>query len=111
MGYGQRCLPLLDRFNFRNPDEWPRSKRRFKQFRSAAGLVTKDEERQVSALLYCLGGEADDFLTSTNISAADRKKCNSVVAKFDGFFKVRRNIICEQARFNKRNQLIVESAE
>ena len=103
-------LPPPDRFNFCNPDEWPKWKRRFEQFRSAAGLVTEDEEREVSTLLYCLE-EADDVLTSTNISAADRKKYISVVAKFDSFFKVRRNVIFEQARFNKRNQLDGKSAE
>ena len=102
-----------DRFNFRNPDEWPISKwkRRFEQFRSASGLATEDELRQVSTLLYCLGEEADDVLTSTNISEDDRKEYSSVVAKFDGFFQVRRNVIFERARFNKRNQLAGESAE
>ena len=34
-----------------------------------------------------------------------RKKYTGVLRKFDGFFKVRRNIIFERARFNRRNQL------
>ena len=34
----------------------------------ASGLSKEDEERQVSTLLYCLGEEADDVLTSMNIS-------------------------------------------
>ena len=53
-----------DPFNFRNSDEWP------EQFRSASGLESEGEQRQVSTLLYCFGEEADDVrvLTSTNIS-------------------------------------------
>ena len=100
-----------DPFNFRNPDEWPRWKRRFEQFRSASGLADEAELRQVSTLLYCLGEEADDVLTSTNITEENRKKYSEVMAKFDGFFKIRKNVIFERARFNRRNQRESESAE
>ena len=62
-----------DPFNFRKPDEWPKWKRRFKQFRSASGLESESKPCQVSTLLYCLGEEADDILTSTNITKGDRK--------------------------------------
>ena len=65
----------------------------------------------MSALLYCLGETADDVLTSTNISSEDRKKYDSVMAKFDEFFGVRRNVIFERAKFNRRIQLPGESAE
>jgi hypothetical protein len=34
-----------------------------------------------------------------------------VMEKFDSFFKVRKNMIFERARFNQRNQLNGESAE
>ena len=100
-----------DPFNFWNPDEWPKWKRRFEQFRSASGLDSESEQRQVSTLLYCLGEEADDVLTSTNISEENWKKYSEVMAKFDGFFKVRRNVILERARFNRRSQPEGESAE
>ena len=99
-------------FNFKCPDEWPKWKRRFEQFRTASGLaVDEDQTRQVSTLLYCLGGEADDVLTSTNITEEERKQYASVLKKFDDFFKVRRNVIFERARFNGRNQLDAETAE
>lgn len=104
-------LPPPDPFNFRSPDEWPKWKRRFEQYRSASGLASEDEPRQVSTLLYCLGEEADDVLTSTNITDESRKKYSEVMAKFDTFFNVRRNVIFERARFNRRNQGQNESAE
>ena len=55
--------------------------------------------------------EADDVLTTTGISAADRKKYEKVIEKFDRFYDVRTNIIYERARFNRRNQEPGESVE
>ena len=98
-------------FDFRNPDEWPRWKRRFEQFRLASGLSAESDDRQVSTLLYCMGENAEDILASTNISDDDRKKYASVVRQFDDFFKVRKNVIFERARFNRRCQAAGETAE
>ena len=83
-------------FNFKHPDEWSKWKRRFEQHRLASGLAaSEDEPRQVSTLLYCMGEEANDILCSTNISSAYRAKYNSVMGKFDEYFKVRKNVIFE----------------
>ena len=98
-------------FSFRHPDEWPKWKRRFEQFRSASGLSSEEQERQVSTLLYTMGEEADDILTSTNITQEHRKIYDRVVAKFDAFFQVRKNVIFERARFNRRSQNNDESVE
>ena len=65
----------------------------------------------MSTLLYCLGEEADDVLTSTNITQESRKKFADVIQKFDKFFKVRKNVIFERARFNQRSQGESETAE
>ena len=64
-------------FNFRNPDDWPKWKRRFEQYRLASGLSGESDARQVSTLLYCLGEEAEDVLTSANASEEDRKKLDT----------------------------------
>ena len=42
------------KFNFSNPDEWPKWRRRFEQFRIASGMAGESEERQISTLLYYL---------------------------------------------------------
>ena len=68
-------------FNFKAPDEWPRWRRRFEQFRIASGLI------------------------STNATEADRADYALVIGKFDAFFRVRLNVIFERARFNRRSQL------
>ena len=86
-------------FNFAKLDEWPKWKKRFEQYRNASGLDTEPETQQIDTLLYCLGGKADSVLTSTNITAEDRKKYQKVIDKFDSHFKVRRNTIFERAGF------------
>ena len=60
-------------FNFRQPDDWSRWKRRFEQFRAASGLDAETALKQVSTLLYCMGEEADTVLSSTNITEEQRK--------------------------------------
>ena len=50
-------------------------------------------------------------LASTNITEEEKKVYETVCGKFDDFFKVRRNVIFERARFNRRNQLEGEPAE
>lgn len=98
-------------FRFDSPDEWPKWRRRFEQFRIASGLSGEGEERQVSTLLYCLGEDAEDVLASTAITDAARKKYSDVLSHFDTFFKVRKNVIFERARFNRRVQGESESVE
>ena len=58
-----------------------------------------------------MGEEADDVLTSTGISTTDRQDYDKVMEKFDDFFKVRKNLVYERAKFNRRNQGDVESVE
>ena len=102
---------LPEPFDFQRPDDWMKWKRCFECFRLASGLAKEDEARQVSALLYCMGDQADSVLTSTKIATEERLKYNSVMSKFDEYFKVRWNVILERARFNQRNQLAGESVE
>ena len=82
-------------FPFKVPDQWQQWKKRFDcdQYRLASGLSGESDERQISTLLYCMGEDAEETLTSTNITEEDRKEYARVVRKFDEFFKVRKNVI------------------
>ena len=91
-------LSVMAAFPFNTPDHWPKWKRHFQQYHLASGLSRESEERQVNTLLYCLGKEAKDILASTNIGEEDRKKYDSVLAKFDSFFSVRKNMISYRVR-------------
>jgi len=75
------------------------------------GVGPIQEIWQVSTLLYCLEEEADDILASTDIMDEDQKKYSEVLAKFNGHFKVRKNVIFEQARFNRQEQEEGETVE
>ena len=99
------------RSHFKKPDEWHRWKRCFEQFHLASGLSTEGDERQISTLLYCLRQDAEEVLVPTGITTEERKTYKDDLEKFDQFFKVRKNTIFEQARFNHRNQQEGESAE
>jgi len=46
-----------------------------------------------------MGKEAEDVLSSTNISDDDRKKYKTVMGKFDDYFKVRKNVIFRKGAF------------
>lgn len=96
-------------FDFKTPDDWPRWRRRFEQFRVASGLGEQSAAKQISTLLYCLGEEAESVLTSTNATEEERGVYSTVMGKFDAFFQVRRNVIFERARFNRRNQTVQQT--
>ena len=70
-----------EQFDFKNPDEWPKWKRRFEQYLAASGLDSEENIRKISTLLYCMGEEGDDVLTSTNITEDERKLYSNVMRK------------------------------
>ena len=71
-----------ENFDFSKPNNWEKWKKRFEQFRVAAGL--KDETSEHSTLL-CGGRIFVSVLCSIGITDADRKECDAVMAKFDAF--------------------------
>ena len=51
-----------------------------------------------------MGDQADDILISFKLSTSQLKQYHTVKTKFDEHFVVRRNIIFERAKFNRRRQ-------
>ena len=96
------------KFDFKQPDEWLRWLKRFKQFHITSEHSAESPAHQVNTLLYCLGEEGEDLLCSTNITEDERKEYSSVREKLNGFFQVRKNIIFERAKFNCWSQLARE---
>ena len=75
-------------------------------------IWTVQRRRKTSYYIIVLSGEdANDVLTSTNISEENRKKYVDVLGKFDSHFKVHKNVIFDHARFNARVQVEGESIE
>ena len=91
-------------FNFTNPEEWPKWFRRFERFRQASGLSEKSSANQVNTLVYTMGDNADDILSSFGLSEEDKAKYDTVVEKFEAHFVKKRNVIFEIAKFNQRKR-------
>ena len=72
-----------------------------------SGVDKDNEVCIISTLLYHLGEEADDVLSSTNISSGDWEKYDSFLGKL----QVRKNITYERANYNKQDQLDRETDE
>ena len=58
----------------------------FECFCQASGLDTKGQESQVNMLIYTMGDEADDILSSFGLSDNNQKKYSVVKDKFDNYF-------------------------
>ena len=104
-------LQAPDLFNFKTPDEWPKWRKRFEQFRVASALDRGVMAKQVNTLLYCMGEESVALLDSMDITDEEKQDYVVVLAKFDDFFKVRCNIIFEHDRFNRHSQQEGEMAD
>ena len=97
-------VQLPEKFDFSRQEEWPKWSRRFERFRQASGLAKEEEESQINTLIYTMGDQADDILTSFKLSTTQLKQYHTVKTKFDEHFVVRRNVIFERAKFNRRRQ-------
>ena len=99
-----------EKFNFK-PEDWERWIRRFERFRIASKLDKENAAAQVNTLIYSMGDEADDILTSLKLTDEERASYTTVKGKLDNFFIVKRNVIYERAKFNMRVQRVGESVD
>ena len=90
-------------FDFAKHEEWPRWIKRFDRYRIVSGLHKRNEELQVNAFLYAMGGEAED-ISFAFAEATEAMKYDVVKAKFDKHFVAMKNVIYERAKFNQRVQ-------
>ena len=86
-------IPSMEKFNFSQPQDWPKWIRRFECFRKASGIASKSEEIQVNTLVYSMGDKADDILQSFNLTEADQNKYCTVKDMFKKYFVKRRNTV------------------
>eukprot|EP00057_Strongylocentrotus_purpuratus_P018713 XP_011673187.1 PREDICTED: uncharacterized protein K02A2.6-like [Strongylocentrotus purpuratus] len=107
-------LPLPESFDkvagLNQAEQWPKWSRRFERYRIASGLASKPDSEQVSTLLYAMGECADDIIVSLNVKE-ETAKYDDVIATLKKYFNVRKNIIVERAKFNKRTQRPGESVD
>lgn len=75
----------------------------FWTLRTASGLKEKSPEEQVSSFLYCIGECANDIIKTLNIDE-EKTTYEEVKSAINNYFEVRRNVIVERVKFNKRVQ-------
>ena len=79
--------------------------RKFERFRKVTGLDGKARTvRLARKFTLWAGEEADDIFMSFELSAEEAKKYETVKAKFENKFTVKKNVIFERAKFNPRVQ-------
>src|SRR5258705_3130468 len=103
-------LPPPEQFSFA-PEDWPTWIQRFDRYRTVSRLNARPGSEQVSALVYIMGRRAEEVLTSFHLSGEEAGVYETVRAKFESHFVVRRNRTFERARFNRRIQQPTESVE
>ena len=89
---------------------WPAWKRTFNRYALISNLGGKPNAEQVSLFLYSMGPIADKIL-ATQAYDEDAATLRETTAIFDGYFKVRTNVITERAKFNRRTQQQGESVD
>ena len=84
--------------------------RRFDCFHCVSGLGKKSQESQVHTLIYSMGDEADDILSSFDLSEKDRNNYDIVRDRFESYFG-KKSTILERVKFNQRKQEEGESVD
>ena len=100
-----------DSFDFGQPAHWEEWITRWTRFRAITKLETETEEIQVSSLLYTIGPQSETVLNALRLSADDQKHYETVLAALNAYFKPKKYVIFERARFYRRNQMTGEPAE
>ncbi|UYV76722.1 K02A2.6-like, partial [Cordylochernes scorpioides] len=92
-------------FDFSTPNEWPKWRERFERYLRVSGMKKKEEADKIDLFMYLMGDRTDDiFRTFKFEKEEEATKIDSVFKAFDSHFCVRKNIIYERAKFNKRIQ-------
>ena len=107
-------LPPPEKFSGANSPQqaelWSKWFRRFERYRIASGLKNKPDVEQVGTLLYAMGECADDILKTLNIDE-EKASYEEVKTALNGYYEIRRNVLVERAKFNKRIQQPGESVD
>ena len=79
-------IRLLEKFNFSGTEDWLKWIRRFERYRQSSELNREDDTLQINTLIYAMGHQAEDILTSLKLTQDELKKYDTVKAKLDSYF-------------------------
>ncbi|UYV80838.1 K02A2.6-like [Cordylochernes scorpioides] len=91
--------------------DWPSWKQRFSRYRLLSNLNAKEQEYQLTALIYLMKERAEEIHSAFNLSTDDAKNLDKVIEAFDNHFIGKRNVVYERALFGLRSQRPEETIE
>lgn len=86
-------------FEFSKPEGWPKWRKRFERYLLITNYNEKADREKIDLLLYLMGDKSEDIM----LQIVD-DNYNELLAKLDGYFKPRKNVIFQRYAFNKRSQ-------
>ena len=92
-----------EKLNFTDP-RWEEWKNSFLAFSLITELNKKPVNIQIATLKYCMGNEADEILKTFNFTDEESSSFDTILARFDEYFKPKKNIIRLRRIFNRRLQ-------
>ena len=92
-----------EKLNFTDP-RWEEWKNSFLAFSLITELNKKPVNIQIATLKYCMGNEADELLKTFNLTDEESSSFDTILARFDEYFKPKKNIIRLRRIFNRRLQ-------
>ena len=92
-----------EKLNFTDP-RWEEWKNSFLAFSLITELNKKPVNIQIATLKYCMGNEADEILKTFNLTDEESSSFDTILARFDEYFKPKKNIIRLRRIFNRRLQ-------
>ena len=96
--------------NFEDP-RWNDWKAQFMTFRLVTELDKKNKAVQIASLKYCMGTEAEEIYKTFNLTEAEENCFDTVLSKFDNYFKPQVNVIRMRRIFQRRIQMTNETEE
>ncbi|XP_077546688.1 uncharacterized protein LOC144159208 [Haemaphysalis longicornis] len=98
-------------FTFDNPAQWTAWLQQFEDYSFASGLSSAPEETKVRTLLYCMGPQGREVLSSLMSDAEAYGSYSGVTTSLSGYFVHPVNEVYESSRFHKRTQVVGESVD
>ena len=93
-----------ERSTFSKPEGWPSWIKRFEWYAISLSLDLKEEERQVSSLIYTVWEEVECTPKSFRLPDAKQRSYKTVRHKLKLFFVKKRNIVFDCITFFQRRQ-------
>ena len=86
------------------PNDWPKWLQRWERFRIASELGKTLEDTQIATLIRSMGEDADEIFSTLPLTEEERRVYDTVKAKFDNYFIIKRKVILQRAKFSQHFQ-------